>query len=207
MGGGGGSSYEETPEQRELAKIGVERMRHYEDVIKPVENEFINLADSMGEGEAEMAAGMATADTAAQMQGQADQVEAAQAQSGAKPGSGRFAAGVSGAQDAGARAGALSEVSAREGSEDRSLSAMNDVVNIGLGKAGEGQQGLSQVAGRAAAENIADTRAEYQESANMGNALASAGGLAYSQMDFGGGTPSKTRTTGYKAPDDGYRGV
>lgn len=206
MGGGGGdTSIDETPEQKELAKIGVERMKHYEDTLKPVEDEFISHAKNIGEGESDLAGGMASADAARAMEGVTANVEDRSIQAGGAPGSGRFAAAVSEAGDATAHTRGMSEVSARQGSEDRRLSALNDVVNVGLGKSTEGQAGLSEVAGRAAGENVADAQREYMQSARMGEGLAQAGGYAVSQMDWG--APSgAARTKGYSAPADGYRG-
>jgi len=195
-GGGGSTEVEETPQQKELAEIGVERMKHYENVLKPVEDDYINKAQSMGEGEAQLASGMASADAAQSVDQIEDQSQKQAVSAGAAPGSGRYNQAVATANDAEGRARGLSQVGAREASEDRRLSALNDVVRIGLGKSAEGQKGLSDVATDAARENITDTQQDFAEDMQQRQAAAStAGGLAglgASYMDTGGSNGAQT---------------
>jgi len=200
MGGGGGSGspeIEETPEQKELAEIGVERMKHYENVLKPVEDAYINKAQRIGKGDAELASGMASADAARSVDAIEEKSRQKAAASGAAPGSGRYNQAVATANDAEGRARGLSEVGAREASEDRRLSALNDVVRIGLGKAAEGQKGIADVAGDAARENVTDTQRDFAEDMQERQAVTStAGGLAgLGALYYTGGSSSGANTT------------
>lgn len=42
MGGGGSNKIDETPEQRELARIAAEQYQYYESQLMPVRNEYID---------------------------------------------------------------------------------------------------------------------------------------------------------------------
>lgn len=197
MGGGGGGNnrVEETPHEKELARIAAEQFGRYQEVFQPVEDAFIEDVRSIDEGDEEIAAGMTAADTARSTDAATDEATAQAMGAGATPGSGRFNDAVTDTARAGAEAGGFGVAGARRGTEDRAVAGKMAAVNIGLGKKAEGIEGISDIARRAHEDAVDDARrASIAESRNE-RAVGTAAGFGIKKLEpFSGGGSTTHRT-------------
>ena len=207
-GGGGNNKVKETPEQKQAAKVAIERYRLSQNIEKPVEDWLIQRVGSIG-SDKPYAEGVATADRAqAFAPAEAKMIEA-QRTAGVNPSSGRFTVGTLGhaaRAEAGSRTSGVA--GADIGNENRRIAGKEAVLGVGLGKASSADLGFQTEADRSARIATADARtAAYNRNAEryaLGQ-LAGAGAYAYGSASPGLDA-MKRRTMGYSAPSDGLRG-
>jgi len=186
LGGGGGGDKEipETPEEQELADISAEKWQRYQDVFKPLENEYMAEVDEMG-GQAAQDRVTGQAATSVQ-QGVGDMP--------ADPNAGAPMGGA-GAQLGQARAGAVTD--AATGLRGQHIQGMQGLVAMGQGQSADSMQSMGDIAGRAASDAMQDTKQEAFRDFNRRNAWANMAGQAAGigtsyAMGSGGGTSQQT---------------
>lgn len=197
-GGGGDTDVEPTAEEKALAEIATQRLERYKESFVPAEDEFIASVQSIGEGDAELAAGTATAGTQQAFSQAQGEIAQSQTQSGAAPGSGRFNESVSAAGDDAAASRGQAVSAARRGTTDRRLSGLEAVTSIGQGQDAEALGTLSDVAREANRESIQDAQISANNRATNAQAFGTAVGLGGSFLSDGstfGKTGSSTRNT------------
>lgn len=168
---------EETPEQKELASIASEQYGIYESDFIPLENKAIDRVQN-NEFDRSAALGSANLESSRAFAKAKGQVEAAQTNAGARPGSGRFnLSGANLAVDQGESSG-LALGGANLNADNRKLAGLSALVNIGRGKSAEALTGLSGTANLAANQaNVDASNAAANRGATLG-AIGAGAGLA-----------------------------
>lgn len=182
LGKGDKPEVEETPEQKEAAAVAMEKWEHYNDNYVPVENEYMRRVDAMdSDNQHDLATGSANKSYSEAFDGLADSVAGREMHSGAEPGSGRFAGGLSDVRVEQGKATAGGLVDADQAQETRHAGGVRNIVNMGQGVSADAQMGLQDVANRSAsnassaAVNDFKTGQDNRELVGM----AAGGALAY----------------------------
>lgn len=177
MGGSSSPDIEETPEQKESARIAAEEWGRYQDVFRDVEDQFIkemdrtdadyaNVRNEVARGVNEQYSGMATQRRNQMIAG------------GVDPSSGGFKAGLGDVSVRHAQASADAETSALEGVADAEIAGKQAIVAMGQGQSADAQAGLADVAGQAVQESINDANEDMRSRMARQQALGSAAGMA-----------------------------
>lgn len=215
MGGGGGSDrVEETPEERQLARIATERHQRYKELFRPVENEYIERVQGIDEGDADQAAGMVSAGLEHEGAARGDEVRQGLIETGAAPGSGRFNTAESGVDQAVASGKGLGIGRSRRRTENRRLAGIESAISIGQGEDAEAMSTISDVARETQQESIEDARIAANNRGANAQAFGSAAGLGLSMYRGGPSAteqPQRFGGVGRAVPkrqwETGYRGV
>lgn len=174
-----GGGPEETEEEKELARIGFERWEDYKQRFIPVENLAIkDVMDDINsptmEGE-----GMANVDTQSAFSELEEQTASGLARRGARTGSGAFAGSLTDV-NLDRMASSSGGQSAAYGLQRRNnISNLQNLVNLGQGKASAGLAGLSTVADAASRQAIMDARASAASRAALGQVAGAAAGIGF----------------------------
>lgn len=191
MGGDGSADIEETPEQKELARIAAEQYQYFEKELMPVRNEYIaemragNDADKY-----ERLSGVVATDTSALLDREIGGGVQQLAAENVDPSSGKFQATVgSMAKEAGSIAADTTN-RAQVAQQDAYISGLSNVIAMGEKKATQATAGLSDVAAasydhaRQSKVNSLDKRNNVQTGLGM---VAGAGfDMATANKDGGG---------------------
>lgn len=181
MGGGDAPEVEETPEQKELARIAAEKWGKYQETYVPMENRYMERIDDMAsEWQGDFVAGAANQSIQSEFSDAQKDIERRQFNTGVNPNSGRFDAATTGLSEARATEGAKAETGARVEQEDAYITGLSNVVKLGQGQSIDAQQGLSEVASNSAARANNAARMEYEDHASTRNMVGTAGGMAAS---------------------------
>jgi hypothetical protein len=168
----------ESPYTQALAEIAGERWKHYQKVMKPVENQYMGNVKWMGSDQAKnIAQGEAASEAMGQAAPQIQQQESTMMANGVNPNTGSFV------MKRGASANAEGDMLARGmtdanlGQRKEYLSGLQNIVNMGNGEATQSTQSLGDVAnmGLNAAENNAEWNAQANQA--VGGAFGTAAGL------------------------------
>ena len=155
------------------AKGAKDDRQRYEEVFRPIEDEFINEAKNYAtEARQNEAAATARADVQTAMSGQRAAAERQASSMGINPASGRFASIQAGTATMGARAEAVAANTARRAVRDMGLALKADVANMGRGSAAmaaSGAAGSVSSSGTALAGNQA-TNGQFLASTQTMNA-------------------------------------
>lgn len=181
--GGGGNKIKETPLERELASIGVERYERYAQRYIPAEDYLINDITGNYDNRVQQAQGMSGANYE---QSFAPGVSATASNAGARnagsldSGSGKLGLVQYGTDKGFARG--LGSVDTRLNSELGQANNIQSLVNIGQGKSNQALQGLSEAASVSGRQAILDAQAKQAARNAIGNTIGTVAGLGYGYM-------------------------
>lgn len=184
-GGGGNSGIKETREQKELARIALERWQRYGEIGVPAENKYIDYVTNQvnSESRQNLAAGAASGAVASSF-GRAVQSDIARMTSegtGVNPNSGKFKAAVQERQDQeGAARLAAVEQSKQQLDDDR-VRGLQNIVAIGNNAEGVAIGGLQDAANTSAyyanQSAVQDFRNDMSDQAFVGQAVGFGAGM------------------------------
>lgn len=172
------SGPKETAEQKELARIGKERMDYYTQNYLPLERKFASEVRHGLPLAQRQARGMANADTQQAFSAAQQPVEAGLTNRGAGPGSGAFIGATGGlAADRGKSRGQLMG-DVMQATRDQHYQNVSNLTASGQGQQAAALQGLSGVANIANRQAVIDAQASQAARAAMGQAVGTGVGLA-----------------------------
>ncbi|MEM1152766.1 MAG: hypothetical protein AAGI44_01405 [Pseudomonadota bacterium] len=182
MCGGGDPEIKETPAQRELARIGLERYQSYKAMYEPVRQQLFDKVDYYGTREAQQRAGGHAAAAVESSFGQAirDDVAAMASQgTGVNPSSGvhQQAATDHAARAATARSETVNQ--AEQAIQDAHLAGKQNIIAIGNNQSTQAIQGMGQVASNSASVASSDARREHTDNLGDQAAIGMAVGAGY----------------------------
>ena len=154
-GGGGDNEIKETAEQRELAKIAMERWDYAQKEFAPFQQKYMDKVEGLNStGAYQGAAGRAGQGYAREFGKAGQQAQRTLTAQGVDPTSGKFSATM-GALDADQAAATADGVSRTQTTQsDRYVAGLENIVAMGQGKATSAQAGLGDVA-RASGQDAA----------------------------------------------------
>lgn len=197
---GGDNEVEQTPEERELGKIAIERWNDYQTRFVPVENEYIQAVQKTDSDFSEARGRTASAVQQAFAPAEGNLTDNLFAQ-GATPDSGRFMSAYEGmGQDRGLSLGTgLNETDMAV--DNQHLAGLQNVVRMGQGQAAESLDGMGRVAADATMDSINRANRSFdnrQAGLHLAGTVAGAGTHAYTNQapNMGTSTPygSSART-------------
>jgi hypothetical protein len=179
MGGGGDNEVKETPEQKELAKIAVEKWNTYVDKYVPMENEFMRRVDDMNsEWQSNRVAGDANKSFNEAFSNAREVSEDNLFEAGINPNSGKFNAAAAGLEEEHAAKGGEGMTAALVEQKDNYTTGIGNLVKLGQGQSTDAQRGLSDVANNSARNAEASARNEFNEQSSNRQMIGTAGGIA-----------------------------
>ncbi|MBO9492064.1 hypothetical protein J7384_17010 [Endozoicomonas sp. G2_1] len=191
MGGGGGSNrLEETEEQRASARVAMQRWNDYQTLFRPYETEYFGRVERLGSETAmNDVRRLATNSVTSQFNGGINQAASSMAASNINPNSGLFQQEIGRLEQQKAKARADSVNRSQIAQQDRFVSGLQSIAQMGQGQAVDSIAGLGDVA--RSANNYANSSASnaLQRSTGRNQVLGSAigAGLNYSLNNDDGG--------------------
>ena len=146
---GGSDPYEvpETAEEKELAKISIEKWNRYKDVYRPLENKYMAKVDGMASDANYARVGGLTGNAIkTDAGGQLDTANQAMFQGGINPNSGKFMGANSALLSQGSKVLSSAVNQAHRGLGTEKISRMEGIVDIGQGQSAGVVKGLSDIA-------------------------------------------------------------
>ena len=161
MSGGGGNDVKQSPEERELGRIAIERWNDYQNRFVPVENEYIQSVQKTDSDFSEARGQTASAVQQAFAPAEIDLSNNLFAQ-GITPDSGK---GISAVQALGRDRGLSMGTGLNETDvavDNQHLQGLQNVVQMGQGQAADSLAGMGQVAADATRDSIDRANRSYQ---------------------------------------------
>jgi hypothetical protein len=177
--GGSGDKVEETPQQRAMTEMAINKMRDYEQRWLPVQRQFAQRTMEMGKKDSatrRQAAGAAAAETTARFQQARGGVEASLAQSGAGLGSGRAKAALIGLGDDEATSRGLGMAGADQAVDDAYTQTLGALMSIGRGEQAQVEDAMGRQATMSARTAQADASQAAANRAGNAELLSTVGG-------------------------------
>lgn len=190
---GGSGQVQETSAQKALAANAQARMDDYKARWLPVQQNLaaqIQAEGKPGSWQRTEAAGKASTDTAMQFGHVQGAVEASLSNHGAAPGSGRFAAGVTGTASDAAKSSGLGQLISDQQITDAYTKGLGALAAIGQGQSAQVATSMEQQASASALQAQADAKASLEGREAVGGALGSAAGYGVQQYAAPGGHDS-----------------
>lgn len=188
---GKGESVKETPQQRAMVELALQRVQDYKQRWLPVQK---NLAQSVadmgasGSAQRRAAQGLASTDTAARFAGAADKLEAGLASRGGL-GSSQSKLAITGLGEDRAASTGLGLTQAEQQIDDAYTAGLGSIMALGQGQKADAIRGVADTAGMSGRRAAADANASLQN--RMGNAAlvgqVAGAGLAMYGAGAGGG--------------------
>lgn len=176
MSGGGSNGPQETELDKELAAIGVSRQADYLKVMAPKENYAINKVVNQQAASQQQGLGISKANYEQQFDANRPQMMAGLGQR--QTGGGGALLGTLGKYSLNqGMATGQGQVSSQLGSQRSYGSNLQNLVDIGQGKAGNAQQGFSNAAGVSADQATIDARAAAAASNGLASTVGTGAGL------------------------------
>ena len=181
MSGGGGNDVKQSPEERELGRIAIERWNDYQNRFVPVENEYIQSVQKTDSDFSEARGQTASAVQQAFAPAEIDLSNNLFAQ-GITPDSGK---GISAVQALGRDRGLSMGTGLNETDvavDNQHLQGLQNVVQMGQGQAADSLAGMGQVAADATRDSIDRANRSYQNrqaGLHLAGTVAGAGTQAY----------------------------
>lgn len=195
----GGNSIKETSAQVALAQHAQLLMDDYKARWLPVQQNLASQIEAMGKPGSPQrteAAGKASTDTAIQFSRAQGALEKSLTNRGAAPGSGRFAAGVTGLGDDAAKSSSLNQMISGQQIDDAYTKGLGALTAIGQGQSAEVSQGLTNQAQTSGLQAEADAKAALEDRMAMGGAIGTGLGMAGQKSMSGGAGGKMTDSSG-----------
>lgn len=183
MSGGGDNSVEETPEQRELARVAIEKWNFSQDTLAPLTDQYMAETDRMRSDSA-LAYQRGRSNETSQIQNAAamNQINQTAQRMGLNPNSGKSM--MMNVQGAASNADSSGDFMARSQNEqlNQHVIGLQNINAIGMGEASEAQSGIGNIAAVGAREQQSNAQnafnrrsANYQLLGNIAGAATSYG--------------------------------
>ncbi|WP_067097973.1 hypothetical protein [Marinomonas atlantica] len=202
MSGGGDNSIEETPEQKELARIAIEKWNFSQDTLAPLTDQYMAETDRMRSDPAlAYQRGRSNETSQVQNANARNQLNQVTQQMGLNPNSGK--AMMMNFQGAASNADAAGDFMARSQNEqlNQHVIGLQNINAIGMGESAEAQSGIGDIAQigaqeqRSNAQNTFNRRsANYQLLGNIAGAATSYGMSAPSTSSIDTAAPISYNT-------------
>jgi hypothetical protein len=184
----GGGQIQETAAQRALATNAAQRLVDYKTRWLPVQQQL--AAQIEGEGkpgswQRTEAKGKASTDAAMNFGRVQGAVEASLTNHGAAPGSGRFAAGVTGTASDAAKSSGLGQLISDEQITDAYTKGLGALAQIGQGQSATVANSMTQQAQSSALQAQADAQASLQNREAVGGVVGQVAGMGFQQYMAG----------------------
>jgi len=176
VGKGSKPSIDETPEQRELAKIAAERYDYFERELKPVQQVYIDHAlDANKASNYHRLAGTVKANTSSMLNEHLNGAESGMKAAGIDPTSGRYSATLGDAANAAGDVSADTVNRAQSQQQDNFMAGIGNVIAMGEKKATSAIDGLTDVAAKSADHAQQAVSAKMQRRSDAQTGLATLG--------------------------------
>ncbi len=145
----GSDPYEvpETAEEKELAKVSIEKWKRYKDVYRPLENMYMTKVDGMAsDANYDRIGGLTGNAIKTDAGGQINTANQAMFQGGINPNSGKFMGANSALLSQGSKVLSSAVNQAQRGLGNEKISRMEGIVDIGQGQAAGVVKGLADIA-------------------------------------------------------------
>ncbi|WP_043767469.1 hypothetical protein [Algiphilus aromaticivorans] len=207
MSTGGDGKVEETAEERELVRIGMDKIRRYREINKPIEDDWIARRQEQGrmrsEADREMTSQVRSAF------GDARDKTLATAQRGNGLGSGAQMEAATGMLRDEATSMGIGRNDARQSADNDYVRGLQGVVQMGQGKSAEALEGLGRTAAAAGQQARFDARLSQRERASNMEGLGLAAGLGAQHAIDETYVPGKKAATEWASgyTDDPYKTI
>lgn len=202
---GGGSQIPETAAQKALAANAAERLADYKTRWLPVQQQLASQIEAEGKPgswQRTEAMGKASTDTAMQFGKVQGAVESSLTNHGAAPGSGRFAAGVTGTAADASKSSGLGQMISDQQITDAYTKGLGALAAIGQGQSAQVANSMTQQAQSSALQAQADARASLENNEAIGGVVSQVAGAGMGAY-MGGMAPP----VGAGSNPNGYMGV
>ncbi|WXL27769.1 hypothetical protein WG219_10080 [Ectopseudomonas mendocina] len=184
-GGGGGkadNTIKDTPEQRYAAQVAAEKWNYAQQVLAPLEDEYMRRVDDLDSPERmSYLRGVTTQASQAQLSKGLADIGDQLGQGGINPNSGRWSGTMDDFAGESAQQGGETMGRAQFQQTTEKIRGLQNVVAIGSGQSGQAQSGLSDIASQSAADARQDSATAFnRRSAN----LQLLGGIAGAGANF-----------------------
>lgn len=177
MSKGGSNEIPETEEEKELARVAVDKWNDYTDNYVPAENEFIRRIE-VTEQDREGLKGAVNAGVNVAFDGARKDVIERETNSGAKPGSGRFNQALERVLNKQGRSLGFGAVDAEQSMDVQRADGLNAAISIGRGKESDALQGMNDLANNAYDRARSDAEnANTRRAGNIGAVGTVVGGV------------------------------
>lgn len=185
--GGGDNDIPETEEERELARVGIDKWNDYADNYVPLENEFIRRIE-VTDQERIQHQGAVTAGVNSAFNDARTNVIEQTTNSGAKPGSGRFDAALERVMKKHGRSLGYANTDANNDMNEQQVRGLESAISIGRGKEADSMRGMSELASDAhqQAVNDAETAATRREGNSHAIGVGIGAMYSHNNKDDGG---------------------
>ncbi|MEC4091578.1 hypothetical protein [Pseudoalteromonas rubra] len=181
MGGGGDNTIKDTPERKALADISAQKYEHFDAMLKPVRNEWIEEMTGQNEQRHyDALQGKVSTGNASVFSKQQQQAQKALAASGANPGSGRYQRSLQELSQAQAEIGADTMNRATSAQQDNTVKALGSVVALGEKKSAEAIDGLNTLSAQAMDRSRSEAQDRMQTNQSLADLAGTTAGFAYS---------------------------
>lgn len=187
---GGPDKPKQTREERELGRIAVERWNDYQTRFVPVENEYIESVQQTG-ADFDDARGGATASVQQSFGAAEDDLRGNLFAAGLSPDSSQFTSAIEGLGLDRALSLGTAANEAEVATQNRHLTGLQNVVQMGQGQAMNAIQGKGEIAGRATQDSIDRANRSFenrQAGLHLAGTVAGAGTQALATRPTPGGT-------------------
>lgn len=174
-----GSDYEvpETLEEKELAKISIEKWNRYKGVYRPLEDQYMAKVDSMASDSNYNRVGGFTGNAIkTDAGGQLNTANQAMFRGGINPNSGKFMAANSALLSQGSKVLSSAVNQAHRGLGNEKISRMEGIVDIGQGQAAGVVKGLSDIANNSVDSAKQAAEGRYNDYQGTLESIGTAGG-------------------------------
>lgn len=215
-GGGGSNEVKETSEQKALAKIAAERWNYAQQEFAPYQQKYMDKVEKINSQDQFNKVGGEVNQSYAHEFGKAtDNLQTQMTAAGVDPSSGKFQTGLGDMTVNQGSATADGQNRADTTQSDRYVAGLENVVNMGQGKASSAEAGLGDVAALSGQKASRDAVAAFQNRQDNMDAVGTIGGMAASYGLANAGTPTAaghpvgvhdfvdTRLTGAPSPTYG----
>lgn len=185
-----GSGIEDTPEQKQLAAVAAEKWNFSQQELAPLENQYMeHVAQMDSEANKSYIRGRVT-QSQSQAGGQAREgMHRSLTAGGIDPGSGRYTAAMGGMGLELAAAGGENLGRAQFEQDSQKVMGLQNIIQLGQGKSGRAQAGLSHLAQQSSQNAISDAaKAFNRRSSNLqlvGNVAGAGFGMGLKEMVIG----------------------
>ncbi len=174
------TSVKDTEDQKELAKIAVERTNRYKETFQPVENAYMAEVDAIGdEGNLQEGANVAASNIESSFAGKLQEEVSAIQGAGVNMNSGVVNQAINAsAIDKGA-ARAKNVNMTQQAIQDQKVKGMQGIVAIGNSQSAEAIQGMGEIANYSSQEAQSDAVSDFNKTSSRNQAVGTAAGMAY----------------------------
>lgn len=189
---GGSKKVKPTKEERELARIGLERWGRYKSRYVPMEDRLIKRTVNSIDNPSGQAEGMANVSTQQAFSPVEGQVTAGLTGRGARSGSGAFIGALTGLNRDRTTSSVSSQVAARGLQQRQGITNLQTLIGMGQGQAGGALEGMAGQASAANRQAIMDSRASAAARSAMLQIAGTAAGIGYGMYGspVAGATPN-----------------